>query len=88
MKRKVLVVLLRLVALYNKKYEEKIQLEVVGAVDEDVLSQYQQRIKFLGVDSNIIFLGVKSRNEFRSIQKNWQLYIQTSVCEGMGNSVT
>lgn len=34
---------------------KKIQLEVVGAVDEDVLSQYQQRIKFLGVDSNIIF---------------------------------
>ena len=80
--------LIELVALYNKKYEEKIQLEVVGDVDEDVLSQYQQRIKFLGVDSNIIFLGVKSRNEFRSIQKNWQLYIQTSVCEGMGNSVT
>lgn len=80
--------LIELVASYKNKYDEKILLDVVGDIDSDVLEQYQYRAKVNGVQSCINFIGKKNREEFRTIQKTWDLYIQTSVCEGMGNSVT
>ena len=80
--------LIELVASYNKKYKEKIHLDIVGDIDPDVLVQYQYKTNACGVQSYINFISGKTRDEFRKIQKTWDLYIQTSVCEGMGNSVT
>ncbi len=64
------------------------QLEIVGEIDNDILLQYEKKSNKLGIKSLIKFIGSKSRAEFRAIQKNWNLYIQASICEGMGNSVT
>lgn len=80
--------LLELVATYNQKYSEGMQLEIVGEIDNDILLQYEKKSNKLGIKSLIKFIGSKSRAEFRAIQKNWNLYIQASICEGMGNSVT
>lgn len=80
--------LIELVASYNKKYEEKMQLDIVGNIDSDVLEQYQYKTNAYGVQSYVNFINGKTRNEFHEIQQTWDLYIQTSVCEGMGNSVT
>lgn len=80
--------LIELVAAYNEKYDQGIDLDIIGDIDADVLAQYQKKAHIYGVQSNINFIGGKSRNDFRKIQQGWDLYIQTSVCEGMGNSVT
>ena len=80
--------LIELVASYNNQYKEKIHLDIVGDIDPDVLVQYQYKTNACGVQSYVNFIGRKTRDEFRKIQKKWDLYIQTSVCEGMGNSVT
>ena len=63
-------------------------MDIVGDIDPDVLVQYQYKTNACGVQSYINFISGKTRDEFRKIQKTWDLYIQTSVCEGMGNSVT
>lgn len=80
--------LIELVSVYNEKYDEGLDLDIVGEIDADVLAQYQDKAHTCGVQSNVNFVGGKSRDDFRKIQQGWDLYIQTSVCEGMGNSVT
>lgn len=80
--------LIELVAVYNERYDEGLYLDIVGDIDADVLSQYQEKVHTYGIQSNVNFVSRKSRDDFRKIQLSWDLYIQTSVCEGMGNSVT
>lgn len=80
--------LIELVAAYNEKYDEGLELDIVGEIDADVLVQYQEKAHAYGAQSNVNFVGGKPRGDFRKIQQGWDLYIQTSVCEGMGNSVT
>lgn len=80
--------LIELVAAYNKMYKQGLDLDVVGDIDNDVFLQYQEKAIAYGVQDNINFFGGRNRENFRKIQQNWDLYIQTSVCEGMGNSVT
>lgn len=80
--------LIELVAAYHEKYDEGMDLDIVGEIDIDVLTQYHEKAYAYGVQSNVNFVGGKSRDDFRKIQQSWDLYIQTSVCEGMGNSVT
>lgn len=85
--KKGIVNLIKLVAAYNQKYDQGLNLDIVGDIDADVLTQYQEKAHAYGVQSSINFVGRKSRDDFRKIQQSWNLYIQTSVCEGMGNSV-
>lgn len=80
--------LIELVAAYNAKYDEGIILDIVGDIDEDVLQQYKDKSQIYGVLSDVNFFRRMKRKDFQKIQYNWDLYIQTSVCEGMGNSVT
>lgn len=79
--------LIELIAAYNEKYDEGLDLDIVGEIDADVLAQYQDKVHTYGVQPNVNFVGGKSRDDFQKIQQGWDLYIQTSVCEGMGNSV-
>lgn len=67
--------------------DTRITLELVGAVDDEVLVQYKKLSSQLEISKDIKFVGVKTHEEFRNIQKQWDMYIQCSVCEGMGNSV-
>lgn len=80
--------LIELVAAYNKMYKQGMNLDIVGDIDDDVFLQYQKMAKAYSVQDSINFFGGRKREDFRKIQQNWDLYIQTSVCEGMGNSVT
>lgn len=80
--------LIEMVSAYNTKYEDsKISLDLVGKVDEDVLTQYKTLISNLHLEKYVRFLGYMNREDFRSLQKSWDIYIQGSVCEGMGNSI-
>lgn len=80
--------LIELVAAYNKMYKQGMNLDIVGDIDDDVFLQYQKIAKAYSVQGSINFFGGRNRDDFHKIQQNWDLYIQTSVCEGMGNSVT
>lgn len=80
--------LIELVAAYNKMYKQGMNLDIVGDIDDDVFLQYQKMAKAYSVQDSINFFGGRNREDFRKIQQSWDLYIQTSVCEGMGNSVT
>lgn len=67
--------------------EISISLELVGEIDDDILLQYKDRSKTIGISDKVSFLGRKKREEFINIQRSWDFYVQASVCEGMGNSV-
>lgn len=80
--------LIKMVAEYKRLYaHEDITLELAGKIDTEVQNQYKHLCKTQGVESSIKFLGGLNREEFRQHQSTWQLYVQASVCEGMGNSV-
>ena len=80
--------LIEMICILRNIVSSKIfQLDLVGEIDDDVLLQYQEIATKLGVRDAIRFYGRKSREEFRTIQSNWNFYIQASVCEGMGNSI-
>lgn len=80
--------LISMVGVFTDKHPDvSMTLELVGEIDEDILSQYQQQCERLEITENVKFLGRKSREEFRLIQSQWDFYVQASVCEGMGNSV-
>lgn len=81
--------LIKMISAYKNKYpQEEIQLELVGNVDCDYLAQYKQIAQEYNVSKNILFYGQVDRMKFREIQSKWNLYVQASICEGMGNSVT
>lgn len=81
-------ILIRMIYHLIKLIQHKnIKLELVGNIDEDVKKQYQNLVVELGLESHVDFCGQKTRSEFRHIQAKWDFYVQSSVCEGMGNSV-
>lgn len=80
--------LLYMLQEFCKRYDDiSIQLEFVGVIDEEVIFQYNNLCQTLGITHNVRFMGYKTREEFRVIQGSWDIYVQASVCEGMGNSV-
>lgn len=81
-------VLLRTLYYLNKLLPHKnIRLELVGHIDNDVKEQYLSIVAELGLENQVYFCRQKLRSEFKEIQSKWHLYIQCSICEGMGNSV-
>ena len=80
--------LIKLVSVYNQKYDNNIMLDIVGEIDNEVMDQYKEKVNHLCLQSCIRFINRKNREEYRLLQQCWDMYIQTSVCEGMGNSVT
>ena len=86
--KKGIVSLLKLVHAYNQYFQgRKIRLELVGAVDKDVLEQYQNIVQQLNIQNEVTFIDCMSHQAFHSKQKEWDFYVQTSICEGMANSV-
>ena len=86
--KKGIVSLLKLVHAYNQYFQgRKIRLELVGAVDKDVLEQYQNIVQQLNIQNEVTFIDCMSNQAFHSKQKEWDFYVQTSICEGMANSV-
>lgn len=80
--------LLEMVAVVNRTMKDlHLSLELVGHIDNDVKELYKAKMDELCISSDVNFLGRLSRDEFRNRQMTWDMYVQTSVCEGMGNSV-
>lgn len=64
-----------------------INLELVGEVDADLYESYVKIINGFEISDRITFHGRVSRSELSLLMKDWDLYIQASVCEGHPNSV-
>lgn len=59
----------------------------IGNVDKDLLLDYEKIVNDFKLDKEVKFLGYKSRTDFWNILKQWDLYVQGSVCEGCSNSL-
>ena len=66
---------------------EHLVLSLIRYPNNDVKELYKAKMDELCISSDVNFLGRLSRDEFRNRQMTWDMYVQTSVCEGMGNSV-
>lgn len=87
--KKGVVRLIKMVAVYNRQHPERpVNLELAGHVDDDYLKQFQSIAKSENIEHQVKFLGKVDRTSFSDMQKRWDIYIQASVCEGMGNAVT
>lgn len=64
-----------------------INLELVGEVDADLYESYVKIINGFEISDRITFHGRVSRSELSLLMKDWDLYVQASVCEGHPNSV-
>ena len=64
-----------------------VRLELIGAVDNDLLANYRSKACRLGVEDNVSFIGLLSRAKFNNRMKSWDLYVQGSICEGFSNAV-
>jgi len=80
--------ILNMVGEFKKRSKTPIRLDVIGGIDNDLKENYQYLIANLGLKENIQLLDYKSRKEYHKITNTWDFYIQGSVCEGFGNSVS
>ena len=62
-------------------------LELAGDIDDDLLDFYKSLSCELNISENIKFIGFKKREELNETMKHWDIYVQTSVCEGHPNIV-
>ena len=87
--KKGIIRILRMMSVFRRIHPEiAMTLELAGSIDHDVLELYEDIVKKANLVDVVRFLGPMSRSEFKNTQANWNLYIQGSICEGMGNSVT
>lgn len=79
--------LLNFVSEYKRIATIPLMLELVGDIDEDLMSNYSDIIDTLGITDDVKFISRKSREELKTIMSQWDFYIQASVCEGHPNSI-
>ena len=65
-----------------------IQLELVGAIDNDLKEEYCKIIESLDIQQNVKFWGYQHREALSQTMQRWDFYVQASVCEGHPNSIT
>ncbi len=63
------------------------ELELAGKIDTDLSAIYEDTLIDLGIQKHVKFLGYLSRENFKKQMRNWDIYIQASVCEAYSNSV-
>lgn len=68
--------------------ETDICLDLVGEIDSDLLEKYQTEVKAHNLGNNIKFLGYQPREILKDTMKDWDFYIQASVCEGHPNAIS
>ena len=68
--------------------ETDICLDLVGEIDSDLLENYQTEVKAHNLGNNIKFLGYQPREILKDTMKDWDFYIQASVCEGHPNAIS
>ena len=80
--------LINMIVEFKKRTHIPICLEIIGAVDNDLKDYYDDMVKSLSISDSVHFLGYCNRKDYHNITKTWDFYIQGSVCEGFGNSVS
>ena len=80
--------LLCLVSEFKKISELPIKLVLVGDIDDDLKLEYQQIVDRLFLQNNVEFHNKTSRTRLISMMKEWDFYVQGSVCEGHPNSIS
>lgn len=80
--------LLCLVSEFKKISELPIKLVMVGDIDNDLKLEYQQIIDRLFLYNNVEFHNKTSRTRLIPMMKEWDFYVQGSVCEGHPNSIS
>ena len=80
--------LLCLVSEFKKISDLPIKLTLVGNIDEDLKSEYRQIIGELSLQGNVEFCYKTSRKSLISMMKDWDFYVQSSVCEGHPNAIS
>ncbi len=86
--KKGIVNLLCLVSEFKKISELPIKLVLVGDIDGGLKLEYQQIIDRLYLHDNVKFHNKTSRTSLISMMKEWDFYVQCSVCEGHPNSIS
>lgn len=87
--KKGIIRILRMMSVFKRIHPEiTMSLELAGSIDHDILELYEDIVKEINLVDVVKFLGPMNRSKFRDTQAKWNLYIQGSICEGMGNSVT
>lgn len=79
--------LLYMINEFKKVSDLPITLSLVGDIDEDLKQEYIQTIELLNLRNNIEFTSKTSREDLLKLMKNWDLYVQGSVCEGHPNAI-
>lgn len=79
--------LLDMVASFKQISSTPIELQLVGRIDDDLLEQYQIKAQSIGIATNIIYKGFENRERLKQTMRNWDFYIQGSVCEGHPNAI-
>lgn len=80
--------LLCFVSEFKKISEMPIKLVLVGDIDDDLKLEYQRIIDRLCLQNNVEFHNNTSRENLTSMMKEWDFYVQCSVCEGHPNSIS
>ena len=79
--------LLCMVSEFKKSSQLPIKLFLVGIIDHDLKLEYLQIIKNMELKENVVFMDRMSRSDLAWTMKNWDFYVQGSVCEGCPNSI-
>ncbi|MCZ2695831.1 polysaccharide deacetylase family protein [Bacteroides fragilis] len=79
--------LLCVVSEFKKMSPLPIKLILVGKIDDDLKLEYKQIINDLKLKDNVLLVNKMSRSDLAQTMKNWDFYVQGSVCEGCSNSV-
>src|SRR5690606_33861367 len=79
--------LISMLYLLNSKSDKQFHFEFAGNIDSDLLLNYQNLCKQLGIFDRVSFLEDLSREEFKERLRTWDFYIQGSFCEGFSNSI-
>lgn len=80
--------LIMMLNYFKKISKADIRLDLVGEIDEDLLENYKNEVKKYSLEKNVKFLGYQPREILRGIMKEWDFYIQASVCEGHPNAIS
>lgn len=80
--------LLSMVSEFKKISHIPIKVELVGDIDADLLNSYKLLINNLGIKDNVLFYHKTTRESLIEKMRNWDFYVQASVCEGHPNAIT
>ena len=80
--------LLMMVAEFKKMSNANIHMDLVGEIDDDLLENYKKSIQKYDLQNNVTFLGYQTRETLINTMKNWDFYVQASVCEGHPNAIS